>query len=372
MISTVSTPSAASLPPVAGPLQPADGLQANDLQADDMRVGFLFRHSRQASRVHVLQHLVQRWRDQRAADGAVPAPRAMPPAAPAASATAAAARTLIDLGSLQQRIAQLPALPRAAAEALALLRDENSGADDCARVIGTDQALTARVLRLANSAFYGVPGRVGSVNRAVQMLGKRTLRGALTTVVLSGQFSAIQCEGFCFDGFWRHTIGTAIGAEAIARTCALDDETAFTAGVLHDIGRLALAAHFPRETAAMLELARTRDLPWLEAERLALGTDHAAVGAAIASHWRFPAAVQAAIAAHHVPQGSGRTAGMADVIHVADAIVHALDLAGEPGEAVPEIDAQAWQRVGLSAEQALELFTCIEQGVTALCAALAD
>jgi putative nucleotidyltransferase with HDIG domain len=338
--------------------------------ADDARVAYLFRHSRQASRVHVLQHLIQRWRAERGAAGSSDLAAASVPVAPAAPVPARGAT--IDLALLQQRIAQLPALPRAAAEALAMLRDEDSGADDCARIIGTDQALTARVLRLANSAFYGVPGRVSSVNRAVQMLGKRTLRGALTTVALSGQFSAIRCEGFRFDGFWRHTIGTAIGAEAIARTRSLDDETAFTAGVLHDIGRLALAAHFPHETAAMLELARAHDLPWLEAERLALGTDHAAVGAAIASQWNFPAAVQAAIAAHHLPQQDGNAAGMADVIHVADAIVHALDLAGEAGEAVPDIDAQAWQRVGLSAEQALELFQCIEQGVTALCAALAD
>ncbi len=340
--------------------------------AEDARLAFLFRHSQQASRVHVLQHLVQRWRAQRAADGAT-ASAALPiPAHTAPPMAPAPARTPIDLALLQQRIAQLPALPRAAAEALAMLRDEDSGADDCARIIATDQALTARVLRLANSAFYGVPGRVSSVNRAVQMLGKRTLRGALTTVAVGGQFSAIQCEGFQFDGFWRHTIGTAIGAEAIARTRALDDETAFTAGVLHDIGRLALAAHFPRETAAMLALARTHDLALLQAERLALGTDHAAIGAAIASRWNFPAAVQAAIAAHHLPQQNGNGPGMADVIHVADAIVHALDLAGEPAEAVPEIDAQAWQRVGLTAEQALHLFSCIEQGVTALCAALAD
>lgn len=335
--------------------------------ADAARLTFLFRHSHRARRVHVLQHLIQRWR-------ALPTdtPGELPPAAGSATLAPAASTTPIDMAQLQQRIAQLPALPRAAAQALAMLRDDNAGAEECARCIGTDQALTARVLRLANSAFYGVPGRVDSVNRAIQMLGKRTLRAALTTVALSGQFSAIQCEGFRFDGFWRHTIGTAIGAEAIARACALDDESAFTAGILHDIGRLALAAHFPRETAAMLELARMHDLPPLEAERLALGTDHAAIGASIALHWHFPDAVQAAISAHHGPQHDGGAPGMADVIHVADAIVHALDLAGEANESVPDIDAQAWQRLGLSADQVLQLFQCIDQGVTALCAALAD
>src|SRR5688572_12596888 len=139
MISPASPHGADAAPPVAGTPQAADGMQADDMQADDTRVAFLFRHSRQASRVHVLQHLVQRWRDERAADAAVPRPFTAQPAAPAAEATAAAAvaSTLVDLGSLQQRIAQLPALPRAAAEALAMLRDEDSGAEDCARCIGT-------------------------------------------------------------------------------------------------------------------------------------------------------------------------------------------------------------------------------------------
>jgi putative nucleotidyltransferase with HDIG domain len=354
----------------ATPIVPTAPPTVAACEVDDARQAYLFRHSQRASRVHVLQHLLQRWHAQRAHDGPAPRPPSITPA-PVAVARPPAARATLDVTSLQQRIAQLPALPRAATEALAVLNDDDSGPEDCARAISTDQALTARVLRLANSAFYGVPGRVGSVNRAIQVLGKRTLRGALTTAAVSGQFSAIACEGFRFDGFWRHTIGTAIGAEAIARACTLDDETAFTAGVLHDIGRLALAAHFPRETAATLELARAQDLPWLEAERIALGTDHAAVGAAIAQHWHFPHAVQAAIAAHHLPRSDSGGPSLADVIHVADAIVHALDIAGEPTEAVPEIDAQTWQRVGLSPEQVLELFQSVEQGVTALCVALA-
>jgi putative nucleotidyltransferase with HDIG domain len=280
-------------------------------------------------------------------------------------------KTTIDPALLQRRIAQLPAWPRAAAQALAALRDDNSSADECARCIGHDQALTARVLRLANSAFYGVPGRVASVNSAIQMLGKRTLGAALTAATANAQFNAIACDGFNFDGFWRHAMATAIAAESIARVRLLDDEAAFTAGLLHDIGRLALAAHFPHETADVAALARAHDLQWLQAERMALTTDHAAVGATIAAQWRFPEVVQAAIAAHHQPEPSDSDASMADVIHVADAMAHALDLAGDAHEAVPDVDPQAWQRLGLTTEQAAPLLQRIEQGVLALCNALA-
>jgi putative nucleotidyltransferase with HDIG domain len=278
----------------------------------------------------------------------------------------------IDSALLQRRISQLPSWPRAAAQALESLRDEATGADECARCIGHDQALTARVLRLANSAFYGVPGRVASVNSAIQMLGKRTLGAALTAATANTQFNAIGCAGFDYDSFWRHAVGTAIAAESIARARLFDDEAAFTAGLLHDIGRLALAAHFPQEAAAVLTLARDSDLPWLEAEHRTLDTDHATIGASIAAYWRFPSPVQAAIASHHRPQPSSGAAGLDDVIHVADAMAHALDLAGDPHEAVPEVDPQSWQRLALNAEQVLALLQRTEQGVGELCRALAN
>jgi putative nucleotidyltransferase with HDIG domain len=276
----------------------------------------------------------------------------------------------IDAALLQQRIAQLPALPRAAAQALAALRDESAGAEECARCIGRDQALTARVLRLANSAFYGVPGRVASVSGAIQLLGRRTLSATLTAATLTAQFTDLSCAGFDFDGFWRHALGTALAAEGIARMRVLDEEVAFTAGLLHDIGRLALVAHFPREMAAVLGVAAERDMPLMDAEREVLVTDHAAIGVAIASHWRFPAEVQAAIAAHHQPPPASAEPTMADVIHVADAMVHALDLAGDAHESVPDVDTSAWRRVGLAPEQALSLLQRTEEGVAALCDAL--
>ena len=277
----------------------------------------------------------------------------------------------IDPKLLQQRIAQLPAWPRVAAQALAALRDDATGAGECARCVGHDQALTARVLRLANSAFYGLPGRVASVTGAIQLLGRRTLGAALMAATANVQFNAIRCEGFDFDGFWRHSIGTAIAAESIARIRMLDDETAFTAGLLHDIGRLALAAHFPDEAAAVLSQARGSDLPWLEAERGTLATDHATIGATIAAHWRFPALVQTAIANHHKPLGTNGAVGMDDAIHIADAMVHALDLSGDSSEAVPDVDPLAWRRLGLNADQALALLQRTEQGVEVLCRALA-
>ncbi len=275
---------------------------------------------------------------------------------------------------LRGHVGRLPALPQAVLQLLAELRRDDSSADDCAQHIVHDQAMTARTLRLANSAFYGAPGRVATIRDAIQMLGRRTLGALLTTAVVSGQFSPGRAAGFDFAAFWRHALGTALAAQSLALETGADDDLAFTAGLLHDMGRLLLAAHYPAELALALAQAQADDSPLLDAEQAALGTDHACIGAMVAAHWSFPPAVAAAIADHHAPPtctGSAAAApALADLVHVADAITHALGLNGGDADMVPDIDAAAWARLALSPAQCLRVFDRTEQGVLGLCQAL--
>lgn len=279
----------------------------------------------------------------------------------------------IDPALLRRQLGELPALPQAVMEVLAILRRENASAADCAERIARDQAMTVRTLRLANSAFYGMPGRVATIHDAVHMLGRRTLGALLTTAAVSAQFGRCRCPGFDFQAFWRHALGTAIAAQSLARELASDDDLAFTAGLLHDVGRLALATYFPAELGAALAKARADDAPLLVAERSVLGIDHTQVGAMIAARWHFPAAVAEAISAHHAPPapaGPATHASLTDLVHVADAIAHALDLSGADDEMVPDIETSAWARLALSPMQCLRVFERTETGVAALCQAL--
>jgi len=275
----------------------------------------------------------------------------------------------IDAATLRRRISELPAMPQVVLEVLTLLRQESAGAEECATAIASDPTLTALTLRLANSAFYGVPGRVGSIRDAIQMLGRRTLGALLTTAVVSTRFKPTACEGFDFAAFWRHALATAIAAQSLARELTLDDEAAFTAGLLHDIGRLALAAHWPQPLSAALAQSRRDDAPLAAVETALLGTSHSEVGALIADHWRFPAAVAQAIAYHHAPPAAAR-ASVSDLVHVADALAHALDLHHDPDEMVPEIEPASWERLALAPAQCLRAFERTETGVAALCQAL--
>jgi putative nucleotidyltransferase with HDIG domain len=326
------------------------------------RLGRLFRHSLMAGQVHPLLHVMQRLGD---VQGGLQVPRSTP-----AHRKLSVPSARIDADVLRQRIIQLPSMPQAVLDVMRMLGDDDASTADIADRIERDQALTARILRIANSAFYGVPGRIGTIRNAIGILGLRTVGTLLTTAAVSAQFSSARCPEFPFGMFWRHGIATALMARGLSEQLRLDEDIAFTAGLLHDIGRLALAAQFPIETGHALRYAREMDMPILEAERLVLDTDHLAVGVLIATQWRFPAVVIAAIERHHAP-GPGTAPTIVDVVHVADAFAHALDPSASADETVPSIELAAWGRLDLSVPHCLSVLATTISGVAGLCEALA-
>lgn len=327
------------------------------------RLAVLFRDSLRGGQIHPLWQLMQRYRAQqprRAAALALPAAGRTAPAVP---------RPLpLQADTVRRTVGQLPPLPQAALRALQTLRRDEASLDDVAADLGCDASLTARVLRLANSPFYGVAGRVSSARDAVQLLGRRTLESVLTLTAVAGQLDRPRSEHFEVAAFWRHALGTGLVARGLARGTGLDEDQAFVAGLLHDIGLLAMSVYFPAELDALLLCARAEDLPLCEVERRHGLTPHADVGAWIAAHWHFPAPVVHAIAAHHGPVAS--PADVAACVHVAVAIAHALDVAGLPHDSVPPLDHAAWQRFAPADGEATRLLEEAEAGVHSLSAAL--
>jgi putative nucleotidyltransferase with HDIG domain len=162
------------------------------------------------------------------------------------------------------------------------------------------------------------------------------------------------CPGFNDKAFWRHSIATAACARSLARRLRFNQDVAFTAGLLHDIGRLVLVTGHPQAIRGA-GLARQHDGDWEDAERAVLGVDHVDAGVALAEHWNFSDTMRQAIAWHHAPETPG--AGfLAAIVHVANAVVHALDLAGEEDELVPTLSSVAWDAMGLNEEAYLDLF----------------
>ena len=271
--------------------------------------------------------------------------------------------------TVQARVRALPALPQAVMELRASLKREEVAVDELATTISCDQALTAKTLRLANSSFYGVAGRVTSIRDAINILGLRTVATVATTAVVLSSFERTACAGFDFDSFWRHSIATASCAQSLAEAARLDSEAAFAAGLLHDIGRLALVTYFPHELAHALAWAADNDKPELEAEQLILGIDHATVGGLIAQHWHFAPDIIEAIRLHHDVAARAQ-ASLVDVTHVADSICHALDLSQRSDDMVPRLCLPAWERLALSPTQARRTFEHTETQARAVCESL--
>ncbi len=235
------------------------------------------------------------------------------------------------LPDLEQRLQGLPPFPTAAARALEELGRDNVDFRRVEQALGIDPVLTARLLRIANSPFYGLPGKVAAIKDACSLTGVPTLRNLIVAAVAMSQFPPAKTSLAHRGSFWRHSAQCAAFALELATVARQPRDSAFTAGLLHDIGKLALDALFPAQYAQVHQHGGT-----LEAETAVLGTTHAQIGARIVELWRLPLMIRDAIAGHHHPAAAER-ATLADVVHAADVLTHALDDAAE-GEV-------AWSRV---------------------------
>lgn len=314
------------------------------------RVAWLFR--RVTPNLHPLREMLQPCQPSRGPEEPSPASTRQAPCPPPSCRAplqqawpVSGTATLVDEGEIARRIHELPPLPRALSEALRVVRDDALSADDCVRAIEQDATLAVRVLRLANSPFYGARGRVSSIGDAVRLLGLRTVAGVVVAVSMRGVLAQWRDEDNLLQSYWRHAVATATTAREIAPAAGADPDEAFLAGLLHDLGRLVLAVFAPDPARLAREQSIAEDIDPREAEIRLVGCAHDDVGTAVARHWLLPEAIVAAIGWHHTPWTANEpeTAQLVAVVHVADAIVHGLDLNGDPAEAVPPIDGAAWK-----------------------------
>ena len=253
-----------------------------------------------------------------------------------------------------QQIRDLPVLPTIVQD-LMKLGQEDADIHVITRKVSLDQALSAKTLRFANSSFYGLQSRVTTIQQAVTLIGVDAVRHVVTATTLTSYFPQNDCEGFSFTTQWRHSIAAAVCARVLARHLRVNQEYAFTAGLLHDIGRLVLVTHFRPEYEAVIAYRKEHDCEWLTAERAVMGIDHVVVGEALAIHWNFSDTIRRAIAGHHNPEAQ-KEHSLAAIVHIANAIVHALDLSGQEDDVVPPVSPTAWEGLGLDENTYQQVF----------------
>lgn len=256
---------------------------------------------------------------------------------------------------LIQGLDDLPSLPAVVMELLGSIDQEDIDISVLARKVSADQALTAKTLRLANSSAFGLQVKATTIQQAMTYLGFQSTRNLIMAAAMTGCFPSGRCPSFDDKAFWRLSIATAACARVLARHMRFNQDVAFTAGLLHGIGRLVLVTRYPEQYDVVLRERKRVDGDLLDTEQAVLGVDHVLAGAALAEHWQFSGTMQQAIAFYHAPETPG--AGfLATIVHVANAVAHALDLAGDPDELVPAVSSVAWTALGLSEEIWLHVF----------------
>lgn len=243
---------------------------------------------------------------------------------------------------------KLSTLPEVYRQILNTISRPSSSAYDIERVISKDASLSARLLRIVNSAFYGYPSKVDSLARAVNIVGIKQLSTLALGVNVISMFKDIPSDIVNMKMFWKHSILCGICARILGGYKTIQNtERLFVAGLLHDIGRLVLYNEFPKEALYAITTAReNRRLLYLE-ERSLFGMDHAEMGGALLLRWQMPMSLEDAVHHHHRPQ-KAVNALEASIVHVADIIANTMGI-GTSGEfLVPSLCRESWAQIGLS------------------------
>ena len=253
---------------------------------------------------------------------------------------------------ITQSIIGLPTLPTVITQMIGLIDHPKTSAKDVASLISTDQALTAKILKLANSAFYGFPRGIATVNHAVVVLGFDTVKNLGLSVSVLERFSSGSSDTeFDRQKFWEHSIACGVAARMLAGKLRYRVQgEAFAAGILHDIGKLILSQYFTDEFGGVLTLARDEDIYIGKAEEQVLGVTHTEIGHWLAEKWNLPDKLVAAIAYHHTPGRLERDAELPSLIHLADFLCRREKIGDGGGTRLPNLDPAALRAFGIHEE----------------------
>ena len=257
---------------------------------------------------------------------------------------------------------KLPVLSGNLVDLIQMLSDEDLSLPDLSKHLTLDAVLTGRLLKVANSPFFGMQRRICGVDEAIMVLGIANTRGIVLSALLVENFKLNTLDPVTLNSYWRHSVGAATASRVIAAETSLSPVLAFTAGLMHDIGRLVLMIQDPERYQELLLQTVVRGLRTDELERELLGTDHCQVGSAVVEDWRLPQNVVRAIALHHNYDQTENL--LASVLSVADRYASAMEQ--DAPERIDEIPDALLARVNLSRDSLKSWFEPTKRRVTML------
>lgn len=238
-----------------------------------------------------------------------------------------------------------------------LVESNNSSTGEIAAAVNLDPSFTLRLLRVANSTFYGFPATIDTVSKAVSIIGTRQIRNLALTTAVADSFSGLPNSLVSMENFWRHSLYCGLAARKLAMLAGKSDaEAVFTAGLLHDIGELVIFNRLPEQAkeALLLVLDSADELAVYQAERQTMGLDHAQVGGELARQWKLPAMLEECIAFHHDIQAAKRYPRETAFVHIANILALMAELQTLDFDEVAPVDPEAWELTGLTADEVID------------------
>jgi putative nucleotidyltransferase with HDIG domain len=257
-----------------------------------------------------------------------------------------------ELKDISSKLSSFPSMPGVAAKLLALIDDPDLNMDQIEQALRQDPGLTANLLRLANSAYFGIPSKVGSVRQAVLLLGlKRLIQMVIASCVSALMDRPVPGYDLSPGELWRHSIAVTVAAEGLVKELNINAaEEIFTAALLHDVGKLVLG-DFVRDDYKKIEDVLNRGISFERAENMVLGINHAELGAEILRKWSFPKELVNAVRWHHDPPSTGPTDTMMDIVHIANVLCLMIGIGGGRDGLQYQPSEEAVKRLGLDSRQ---------------------
>lgn len=275
---------------------------------------------------------------------------------------------VIDPRHLAKLIDTLPAFPESVSKILQLTANEDLNSTELVEVVERDMVMTVRVLKLVNSAMYGLVGEVTSVKHAVVYVGSDTVKNLAISIATAGSLPKTNNAGLDMDTFWLQSLSVGVIAKLLAereeKLTVFESADYFVAGLLHNIGKIVLAYFYPQEYSQVLKIAEQKNKADHLVERELFGLDHSELGAMLAEEWQLPIGLVHAIKNHHALANKSidipPTSGLTKTIFCASQIFHRLNANKREQDIIPQF-IESW--LGNTIEETIDSLTNIEEEI---------
>lgn len=248
----------------------------------------------------------------------------------------------------------MPAFPKSVTKILQLTSDINCSPKDIVQVIDHDPVMTMKILKLVNSAYFGLARKITSIKHGVVIVGVNTIKNLALTITTLGKLPKKNRTGLNMTDFLLHSLGTATVSRLLSQRLDVSSAEAtdyFVAGLLHDFGKVVFAQYMPEEFERALRMAKEKQIPLLDAEMIEIGANHSQIGGMLGEKWQLPQNLVICIQDHHTSEANGKVAQMCDCVLTANLIIKYKNFGDAGNPIIEEMPYRASERFGMGLDE---------------------